>query len=377
MRSLVPFYQLTEELTLFFTSVFGLCGRPMRGMRPCRPDGLRRVIPGLAFFVVFLAPGPTARAETAALKSIDCSSSKLLPRDSVDCTVTLASDAPAEGVVVALTSNSGMVTVPPSVIVEGGKSMATFTASSSEVADVENATITAAAGDVQAAATLAQIATNTPLELVSKSSGKCLTEKGRGSGVDQTTCAGESSQKWLFKANGDGSYDLESYASNLALEGLGVARRPGEKIIAWTPSSTNSQKWRVQSAGTGYYSFTLEATKMCLGVASNANAAAAAQYTCSGARGQAWQVVGQAGRPAGHKVSLSWRASTSSGVDGYYVYRGTTSGGSLTRLSGKLSETSYVDASVQAGKTYYYATTAINSANRQSGYSNKVKATIP
>jgi fibronectin type 3 domain-containing protein len=114
---------------------------------------------------------------------------------------------------------------------------------------------------------------------------------------------------------------------------------------------------------------------MCLAVTSTANNTAAAQYTCSNGSGQAWQVVGQ--QAAGHKVTLAWKPSTSSGVNGYYVYRGTTAGGSLTKLSGKLSGTSYIDANVQTGKTYYYATTAANSANQESGYSNKVAASVP
>ena len=334
--------------------------------------------PGLLCFAAALVvPALSAQAQRAALKGIDCSSAKILPRDTVSCTVTLTSEAPAEGVVVGLTSNSGMVTVPVSVTVEGGKSMATFTATSSEVADVENTTVTAASGNVQTAVNLAQISTTTALEIVSKSSGKCLTENGNGAGVDQTSCSGSDSQKWLFAANSDGSYYLKSAANSLRLEGLGVAGKPGEKVIVWQPYSTSSQKWKVQSAGSGYYSLTLEATSMCLGVTSTANSAAAAQYTCSGGSGQAWQVVGQTGQPAGHKVSLAWKASTSSGVNGYYVYRGTTSGGSLTKLSGKLSGVAYVDANVQAGKTYYYATTAANSANQESAYSNEVTATVP
>lgn len=377
MRLFLPFYQLADTSSSSFspTQRFAQNVSATRDASCSSTRTFVSSVPGLLCLAALLAPGASAQGQTAALKSIDCSSAKILPRDSVSCTVTLTSAAPAEGVVVGLTSNTGMITVPASVTVESGKSTATFTASSLEVAGVENATVTAASGDVQTAVTLAQISTTTPLELVSKSSGKCLTENGSGAGVDQTTCSGSDSQKWLFAANSDGSYYLKSSANSLRLEGLGVAGKPGEKVIVWQPYSTNSQRWKVQSAGSGYYSLMLEATSMCLGLTSTANAAAAAQYTCSGGSGQAWQVVGQ--QAAGHKVTLAWKASTSSGVNGYYVYRGTTSGGSLTKLSGKLSGTSYVDANVQAGKTYYYATTAANSANQESGYSNEVAATIP
>jgi beta-galactosidase len=78
-----------------------------------------------------------------------------------------------------------------------------------------------------------------------------------------------------------------------------------------------------------------------------------------------------------HSVSLHWAASTSS-VIGYNVYSSTTSGGPYTKLtSAPVPATDYTDASVQAGKTYYYVVTSVNSDNEQSGYSAQVSAVIP
>jgi hypothetical protein len=77
-----------------------------------------------------------------------------------------------------------------------------------------------------------------------------------------------------------------------------------------------------------------------------------------------------------HSVTLSWNASTSS-VQGYYVYRGTASGGPYTRLSPLESALSYVDSSVTSGQTYYYAVTAVGSGSVESTYSNQASAVIP
>jgi HYDIN/CFA65/VesB family protein/centrosomal CEP192-like protein/ASPM-SPD-2-Hydin domain-containing protein len=78
-----------------------------------------------------------------------------------------------------------------------------------------------------------------------------------------------------------------------------------------------------------------------------------------------------------HSVSLSWAASTST-VAGYNVYRGGTSGGPYTRINSALdSNTSYMDSSVQAGQTYYYVTTAVDSTGTESSYSNQAQAVIP
>jgi hypothetical protein len=81
-----------------------------------------------------------------------------------------------------------------------------------------------------------------------------------------------------------------------------------------------------------------------------------------------------------HDVILSWAASTTSGVVGYNVFRGATSGGeTATPLnSSPLNGTTYTDATVQAGQTYYYVVTAVASNDvTQSADSNEVSATVP
>lgn len=78
-----------------------------------------------------------------------------------------------------------------------------------------------------------------------------------------------------------------------------------------------------------------------------------------------------------HVVDLSWEASTSSGVTGYNVYRGTTSGGPYSKLnSSPVSGTSYSDSSVSSA-TYYYVLTTVASSGATSGYSNQATVTVP
>jgi hypothetical protein len=79
-----------------------------------------------------------------------------------------------------------------------------------------------------------------------------------------------------------------------------------------------------------------------------------------------------------HSASLNWTASTSSDVAGYNVYRGTVSNGPYTKLTSALVVgTGYTDVTVQAGQTYYYVTTAVDSTNNESAYSNEAPAAIP
>jgi Abnormal spindle-like microcephaly-assoc'd, ASPM-SPD-2-Hydin/Protein of unknown function (DUF1573) len=91
--------------------------------------------------------------------------------------------------------------------------------------------------------------------------------------------------------------------------------------------------------------------------------------------------IGVTGAGAQHSVALSWNASTSSGLSGYYVYRSATSGTGYGRLNSGLpvsaTTTQFADASVQAGQTYYYVVTAVNSSNVESADSNQMTAIIP
>jgi Abnormal spindle-like microcephaly-assoc'd, ASPM-SPD-2-Hydin len=80
-----------------------------------------------------------------------------------------------------------------------------------------------------------------------------------------------------------------------------------------------------------------------------------------------------------HSVGLSWSASTTAGVVGYYVYRG-TSAGSYTRIStSAVAATTYSDSSVTSGQdiTYYYVVTAVDGSGVESSDSNTATVTVP
>ena len=84
-----------------------------------------------------------------------------------------------------------------------------------------------------------------------------------------------------------------------------------------------------------------------------------------------------AGTPAPvHTVSLMWTASTSPNISGYNIYRAVyvTSCGAYTKINGATLDTgtTYTDAVVVDGTNYCYATTAVDSTNAESGYSNVV-----
>src|SRR6266700_1796482 len=80
---------------------------------------------------------------------------------------------------------------------------------------------------------------------------------------------------------------------------------------------------------------------------------------------------------ANHVVDLNWKASTTSNVVGYNVYR-CPDGATWKRINASLvASTHYSDSTVANRTTYYYATTAVDIYGHESGKSKAAKAVIP
>jgi len=227
------------------------------------------------------------------------------------------------------------------------------------------------------------LSSTSPYQVIAKNSGKCLDVRGdstsAGANIQQWSCTGNTNQQWLFIAAGDGSYEVQSVNSGMSLNVDGNSSSNGAPIIQWPYSGTANENWQLYPTGDGYYTLVVESTGKCLDVTGGPSATGDGievhQWDCWGGANQAWQLVSTNG--VTHSVTLTWKASTSSNVAGYYVYRGSTSGGPYTRLSSLLSSDSYVDGTVTAGQTYFYVTTAADSSGDESAYSNQVEAAIP
>jgi hypothetical protein len=87
---------------------------------------------------------------------------------------------------------------------------------------------------------------------------------------------------------------------------------------------------------------------------------------------------GACSTPTTHGVTLNWSASTSSNVAGYNVYRSTTSGSGYSKINSTLvTGLTYSDNAVQAGQTYFYVVTTMNTSNSESSYSTQVQGKVP
>ena len=74
-------------------------------------------------------------------------------------------------------------------------------------------------------------------------------------------------------------------------------------------------------------------------------------------------------------VTLGWNPSTSSGVAGYYIYYGTSSG-NYTSVVPVSNVTNITIRGLVSGQTYYFAATAYDSNYNQGAYSPEISATV-
>ena len=87
-------------------------------------------------------------------------------------------------------------------------------------------------------------------------------------------------------------------------------------------------------------------------------------------------VTGLTGFSCAGTVFLDWTDSTTTQLNGYNVYRSTTSGTGYTKLTGTLAAASkYEDSAVASGTTYYYVVTAVDGVTGESPFSTELLQT--
>ena len=202
-----------------------------------------------------------------------------------------------------------------------------------------------------------------------------------------------------------GSVFVSGPALNLPLSGTGAATTLGQLSIS--PANLSFGKVLVGDTGTQAAVFTATGGSVTISSAASSSSqfslpaasfpitiaaggsvqlnvafspqkagTASAQLSFSSNASDSLQSEPVAGTGAMPHVSLGWSPSTSS-VQGYNVYRGTAPG-SYTKINSSLDpNTTYTDATVVGGMTYYYAATAVNSSGQESTYSTPVEVAIP
>ena len=85
--------------------------------------------------------------------------------------------------------------------------------------------------------------------------------------------------------------------------------------------------------------------------------------------------TGLVATPSDGQVALDWADNAEADLDFYNVYRATVQGGPYSFYAGGAAGSSFVDAGVANGTTYYYVVTAVNTSLVESSASNEASAT--
>ena len=76
----------------------------------------------------------------------------------------------------------------------------------------------------------------------------------------------------------------------------------------------------------------------------------------------------------GESISLDWDDNTDDDLEGYRVYRSTTSGSGYVQIASNVPFSNYTDNGINTGITYYYVVAAFDDSYNESEYSNEVSA---
>jgi hypothetical protein len=75
------------------------------------------------------------------------------------------------------------------------------------------------------------------------------------------------------------------------------------------------------------------------------------------------------------QIVLDWDDNTEADLNGYNIWRSTTSGGPYNTAASAVATSDYTDSSVTYGSTYYYVVTAVDTSSNESNISNEAAGT--
>ena len=181
-----------------------------------------------------------------------------------------------------------------------------------------------------------------------------------------TALNGGADLSWL--ANGES--DLDGYNVYRATSSGGPYTKVNSAVVA-----TNAYTDSGLTNGTTYY-YVVTAVDTSNNESTDSNEASVTPDSTLPDTTPPAAPTGLAATAGDAQVGLSWNANSEGDLDGYNVYRATSSGGPFTKLNGSLvTTTSYNDSGLTNGTTYYYVVTAFDTSANESQTSAEVSAT--
>ena len=312
----------------------------MRGQLQCTADILGQKVCNLQVVYAIGAATSTGVCVTGTplppgINGFSLTSAALVPGASGQGTVSLNGSAGPGGVLVALSASDTAVQVPASVTIPEGATSATFQLVAGNVTVSDSVTLTAYAAGVWATADVT-VAPVGPITIASFACNPALLVAG------------------------------QSATGTITLNAIAPAGGAQVSLFSSNPLVTVPASITIP-AGSDSFSFLLGTSSLT----------APAQVLVTASYGG---VNTSLSIPiVTSSVTLTWTASTSPGIAGYNMYRGTVTGGPYTLLNAtpaSVTGTTYNDRPLP-GQTYYYVTTAVDTSGDESGFSNEATAVVP
>jgi hypothetical protein len=281
------------------------------------------------------------------LSGLSCSSGLVTGAGRVSCVVTLSAAAASGGFVVSLSSSSPAVTVPSTVTVTSGATSASFPATASAVNAAQTVTLTASAGGITQATSLQLGASVIILNLSTNSIAFGNVNLNTPATQSVTLTSTETTAVTVIAAIVTGA------AFTLSDTGLPLT-------INSNQTATLNVQFDPTTAGPAIGTLTIVSTSLASPITT---------VSLSGT-----------GVADSYEVGLSWDAPTSSPdpVAGYNVYRSPSGASSYQQLnSSAVTQTTYVDTTVQTGQNYDYIVESVDASGVTSVPSNTANVTIP
>jgi len=238
--------------------------------------------------------------------------------------------------------------------------------------------------------------------LVNRNSGKVIEVAGgltvSGANVRQATYTGAKYQQWNVnpvdsRIGGDFSYvSIIAGYSGKSFDIVNYSLEDGGRVQMYDDNKTTNQQWYLEYAGDGWFYIRSRHSAKCIEVAnaSTAQSANIQQGEKAGGTHQQWRFL-PVGAPlefeapaaptglvaTANEVSirLDWTANPETDVAGYTIFRSDSADGAYNTIARNVKSTAFVDNSVCANKSYFYAIRAIDNSLNRSPYSNQVSAT--
>ncbi len=281
------------------------------------------------------------------LTGLSCSSASMTGAGTDNCTVTLNVAAASGGFAVGLASNSSAVTVPASVTVASGATSASFTATVLSVSTAQTVTLTASTSSVAKTFAL-QLGSGVPT----------LSVNATSIAFGDVNLNSPATQSVTLSSTGTAGLTVNSVTAS----GSGFTVSGATFPLTLTPNQTVTISVQFDPTVAGSATGTLT-------VSSNSSTGTSTLVSLTGT-----------GTAAAYQVNLSWSAPAGSSdpIAGYNVYRSPSGSSSYQQLNPTvLTDTTYVDTTVQDGQTYDYIVESVDASDVTSAPSNVAIVPIP